>query len=120
MAGMPHGPSWATWEYTKNNLPAEFFSHDVESPHSLWGFLKWLSLKPWVGRGTPIKSVLHHVLLAIGMACRDLNIVAFTEEGVPNDYPDHMNQCAWSMAQVEQVEKFLPEMLVWLEEKCVS
>jgi hypothetical protein len=100
-----------------SHLPQEFFSNDVESTESFWGFLQWLSLRPWTGRGTPIKSVVQHTLLAIGMACRDLNIVAFMEPGVPNDYPQHLSDCPWSVAQTEQVEKFLPEMLVWLKER---
>jgi hypothetical protein len=89
---------------------------------SLGSMLTWLGTNPWEASGTsgkPIKSVVQAVLLAIGMAWRDLTAVAFMEDDpeVQARFPDYIRTCMWDVTQREKLDESLASLFTWLQNK---
>ncbi|KAH9914950.1 uncharacterized protein B0H18DRAFT_1043827 [Fomitopsis serialis] len=72
---LPEAP-WASWDWGQSTLPRETHARD----DGLAPLLRWLERKPWMAGDVAVLIIVEQVLLAVGMALRDIHCSHFVDD----------------------------------------
>jgi hypothetical protein len=108
LTGRP-GPDWATWKSKNHYLPPTFYQ--VKGPGSLSQLHTWLRSDPITTDDRSLVSYkqLEHVVLAIGLAMRDIWITQFAETS-PN-LPTHVTNSPFEFHEYEQLSHHAEDLI---------
>ena len=100
MIGRP-APKWAEWTYKNEHLPATF--HKMKGKGSIIQLLLWLKGQPLTPiHGQPASyGRVEKALLTVGLALRDMHIVAFMDPDNSGHLPIHIQASPFEIKDYE-------------------
>ncbi|EPT02060.1 hypothetical protein FOMPIDRAFT_1048074 [Fomitopsis schrenkii] len=105
--------SWATWRHPDAFMPKEVHC----SPNAANNLIMGVRTKPWMARGVIDWAVVEQVLLAVGLALRDIHTAHFPRD--PDDPPPaevpYLANTQWNIQHAEELLDTLQLLLLDIE-----